>query len=446
MKVTIIGSGRVGLTTGLAFDYLGHEVTFVDASPEVVAALRSRRLPFHDPSLEPLLSRSALLVLDAVTPEAASADVVMITVPTPGLSDGRADLSAVDAVVAGIGEALSEGTDPVVAIKSTVPPGTAQAAGRALHQALERRGVKAIARVASNPEFLRQGSALADTLYADRVVIGADDGEAERRLLDLYDPVIRQSFPAPPHLPRPEGLEVRVLCTHPVNAELIKYGTNAFLAAKVTFINEIARIAERLGADVTEVARGLGLDPRIGGQYLQAGPGWGGPCLGKDSRALAALASDLGERTPLLDAVQESNEIQRRRIVERVEEALGTLEGATIGLLGLSFKPGTDDVTDSPALAVAAALIERRAAVHAYDPAGEERALEQLPAIVCHPSAREMLEGCDAVVVMTDWPEFRHLRWERPASGRGLTVIDARNCLDRAAVEGAGFRYVGLGR
>jgi len=265
----------------------------------------------------------------------------------------------------------------------------------------------------------------------------------------LYEPIIDQSFEAPASAPRSADSAPLWIGTTPVNAELIKYGSNAFLATKLTFVNELARLAHSLGGDITDVTYGVGLDPRIGSQYMQAGPGFGGPCLGKDTKALAAVGDDVGEETPLIDAVSVSNEIQRMRIVDRVEEALGSIRGATVGLLGLSFKAGTDDVTDSPALGVAEVLLERGAEVRAFDPAAEERAQMTHPelAIAYHDHVDGMTDDCDALVLMTDWPEFRHIDWTDVARRvRGRLVVDSRNFLDRERVEAAGFTYVSLGR
>lgn len=449
MRVTIVGAGRVGLTTGLALEHLGHEVTSVETSAFVVDSLCRRVTPFHDPALDGLLASSQMRVLSALTAEAASADVVMICVPTPGLDDGHANLSAVHAVAQQVAELAEDGADVVLAIKSTTPPGTADGVRELVSGVLRERGSAATVRIASNPEFLRQGSALADTLYPDRIVVGVEDEAASRRMYDLYARIIEQSFEGPASAPRSVDVSPVWISTKPVNAELIKYGSNAFLATKLTFVNELARLAHSLGGDITDVTYGVGLDPRIGSQYMQAGPGFGGPCLGKDTKALSAVGDDAGEETPLLDAVSVSNEIQRRRIVDRLEEALGPLGGKTVGLLGLSFKAGTDDVTDSPAIGVASVLLERGAEVRAYDPAGEERAKAARPelAIAYEDHADELADGCDALVVMTEWPEFREMDWcDVARRARGRLVVDARNFLDRETVEAAGFRYIGIGR
>ena len=448
MRVTVVGAGRVGLTTALALSYLGHDVICVDNSRRVVESLRSGRFPFHDRALEELFSEGQLEVASRLSPEAASREVVMVAVPTPRLEDGHADVSAVRAVAGGVAEVITDRANTVLVIKSTAPPGTTDAVQAVVDGILRQRNSSARIAVTSNPEFLRQGSALADTFYPDRIVIGTNDSEAEGRLRELYDPIVRQEFDPPAASPRPQGFSgVTLMSTRPVNAELIKYAANAFLATKLSFINEVARLADRLGADIAEVADAVGLDHRIGPHYFQAGPGWGGPCLGKDSRALVTLAADHQLEMPLLVAAIDTNTRQREHIVERLEEAVGSLQEATIGILGLSFKAGTDDVTESPALDVADLLIQRGARVRSYDPEAEGAAMRYRPelAVEYHDCVSDMSEGCDAILVMTDWEEFRHLSWPDLADRvRGRIVMDARNFLDRRQLEQAGFAYIGV--
>ena len=450
MRVTIIGAGRVGLTTALALDHLGHDVSCVDSSPGVVEALRKRGLPFPDPGLEGLIAGARLKVDSSITPDAASGEVVMVAVPTPPSPDGHADLSAVHAVSEQVAALTPDGVHAVLAIKSTVPPGTTAGVQRLVDDKLRQRGSSARIALASNPEFLRQGSALADTLYPDRIVVGADDPRAQEVLRELYEPIARQEFDAPASAPRPASCRcATLLMTRPVNAELIKYASNAFLATKLSFINEIGRLAEELDADISDIAAGVGLDHRIGPHYFQAGPGWGGPCLGKDVSALLALAGDHQEELPLLAAAMTSNAVQREHIVERLEKALGSMEGATIGILGLSFKAGTDDTSDSPALGVADLLLRRGAKVRSYDPWAEGRARRERPdlAIEYHDSPVGMSDGCDALVVMTEWDEFRRLPWAELARRvKGRTLLDVRNFLDPREIEGASFTYIGIGR
>lgn len=450
MQVTCVGAGRVGLTTALALDYLGHRIICVDNSRRVLERLRGGRLPFPDRPLGGLLPAARLEVASQLSTEAAASDVVIVAVPTPSLDDGHADVSAVEAVAREVATVIPDGASTVLAIKSTVPPGTTATIQEIVDRILRQRKASSRIAVASNPEFLRQGSALADTLYPDRIVIGTDDSEAEGRLRKLYDHILRQEFDPPATAPRPQGCtQVPLISTRPVNAELIKYAANAFLVTKLSFINEVARLAERLGADVTHLAQGIGLDQRIGPHYLQAGPGWGGPCLGKDACALLAVAGDRGREMPLLAAAVESNVRQREHIVERLEETLGSLQGATIGILGLSFKAGTDDITDSPALDVASRLLRRGAHVRSYDPLAEERAKKEHPelSIEYHECVVDAGTSCDALLVMTDWEEFKSLSWTDLAQRvRKRTVFDARNLLDREQVEAAGFIYVSVGR
>ncbi|MFQ6019212.1 MAG: UDP-glucose dehydrogenase family protein [Dehalococcoidia bacterium] len=449
MRVAIIGAGRVGLTTAMALDYLGHRVTCVDIDDRVVEGLRNRRLPFPDPILEGLWGSTHIEVVSRLSPRSASSDLVMVTVPTPSLPDGHADISAVRAVVKETAQVAPDGADIVLAIKSTVPPGTTDDAQRLVDETLNSRKTTARIFVACNPEFLRQGSSLWDTLYPDRIVIGAD-GRPAARLIELHDPIIRQRFSPPPGVPRPKGLSsVPVVVTRPVNAELIKYASNAFLATKLSFINEVAGLAEKVGADTTEVAKGVGLDKRIGPHYFQAGPGWGGPCLGKDTQALLALAADQQQEMPLLTAARTVNARRREHIVARLEEALGSFQGTTIGVLGLSFKAETDDVSDSPALDVAARLIQRGARVRCYDPVAEPRTMRERPELPVeyHDRVSELIKQCDALLVMTEWAEFQHLPWPDLAKAmRGRTVLDARNFLDRQQLEEAGFTYMAIGR
>jgi UDPglucose 6-dehydrogenase len=450
MRVTVMGAGRVGLTTAIALEYLGHKVAIVDRDERLIENLRRGELPFHEPGLASLWSYSRIQTATQLSPEHLQSDVLLIAVGTPGLPDGRADTSAVEAVARDMGRQAPQGADLVVAVKSTVPPGTTDRVQDLIDAELRLRGVTARIGTASNPEFLREGCALSDTLYPDRIVIGASDPDSAVRLLELYSPIIHQQFPPPEGTPRPEGYTaVPVLEAQPVDAELTKYGANAFLATKLSFVNELARLAEALGADIGAITTGIGYDPRIGPHYMKAGPGWGGPCLGKDARALVAMGAEKGCDMSVTTAALATNARQREHLVERLEAALGTCRGATIGILGLSFKEGTDDVADSPALDVASLLLARGATVRCYDPMAEPRAQRERPdlSVQYHTSIDEMIDGCEALVVMTDWDQFRHLPWaELAKTMRRRTVLDARNILDRLAMEQAGFTYLGVGR
>jgi UDPglucose 6-dehydrogenase len=336
--------------------------------------------------------------------------------------------------------------------KSTVPIGSANWVGAIVRDAFEaRRGPSAERRfaVASNPEFLREGSALFDTLYADRTVVGADDPRAVHALTDLYRPITEQTFAPPSYLPRPEGLgAVRLITTDLASAELIKYSANAFLSLKLSFINEIAELAEKVGADVLQVAKGIGSDERIVHRFLQAGLGWGGSCFGKDTAALVATGREYGLRMPIVQAARDVNVRQRERIVEKLLFELKILKGRTIGILGVAFKPFTDDLRDAPALYIARSLIERGAKVKAHDPVAMPRArAEGGLAIEYCDVAANVAAGSDALVLATEWPDYQGLPWgDLARSMVNRLVIDGRNVLPREALERAGFRYVGMGR
>ena len=450
MRVTVVGMGRVGLTTAIALEHLGHEVAAIDRDERLVDGLRRGELPFHEPGLASFWRNTRIAPVTEISPQHLHADILLIAVGTPGLPDGRADVSAVEGVAREIGQLAPDIADLVVAIKSTVPPGTTGRVQDLIDAELRQRSVTARIGTASNPEFLREGCALSDTLFPDRVVIGASDSDSAVRLLELYAPIIHQQFSPPEGTPRPAGYTAApVLQVRPVEAELTKYAANAFLATKLSFVNELARLAEELGADIEAVTAAIGHDPRIGPHYMKAGPGWGGPCLGKDARALLSTAADRGLHLSVIEAAVNANVRQRQHLVERLEAALGTCRGATIGILGLSFKANTDDVSDSPALDVASLLLARGAIVRGYDPMAEPAAQRQRPdlALQYHTSIDEMIEGCEALVVMTDWDQFRHLPWAQLAkSMRRRTVLDARNILDRPLMEQAGFTYLGVGR
>jgi len=335
--------------------------------------------------------------------------------------------------------------------KSTVPIGSGNWVEALVREAYEKRtNQKANGRfaVASNPEFLREGSAIFDSLYPDRVVVGSDHQRTGEVMYSLYRPLLEQSFKAPWYLPRPERMgAVPLISADLASAELIKYAANAFLALKISYINEIGQLAEKVGADITQVAKGIGLDARIGTRFLQAGIGWGGSCFGKDTAALVATASEYGLDASIVKAARETNRKQRERVVEKLLDELKILKGRTVGLLGLAFKPDTDDLREAPALDIARKLIERGARVKAHDPVAMERFLEQYPDIdisLCA-TPEAVAEDCDAVVLVTEWKQYRDLDWESiKGSMRMPVVLDGRNHLDRACLTKAGFRYLSL--
>lgn len=454
MKVAVLGTGYVGLTTGLCLAYVGHSVTCVDVNPDKVRRLKEGIPPIHEPGLEELMRAVADRV--AYTTEAAEAiagaEVVFIAVGTPPQADGTPDLRYLRAASEDIGRNLSSHFT-VIVNKSTVPVGSASWVESMVRdaQALTRNDdMRYPFAMASNPEFLREGSAISDSLYPDRIVIGFDDPRALSTLESLYRPLVEQDFPSPNFAPRPERLGAVPLVTASLtSAELIKYAANAFLSLKVSFANEIGHLSERVGADISQVVRGIGLDSRIGMRFLQAGLGWGGSCFGKDTAALAATGREYGVPMRIVQAARDVNYAQRDRVIEKLRESLKILKGRTVGLLGLSFKPHTDDLRDSPALDIATRLIERGAKVRAHDPVSLENAKRDhaTSGIEFCCSLESLAANADALVLATEWPQYGNLPWEEIGrSMRSRIVIDGRNFLDRQTLEDHGFRYVGMGR
>ncbi|BAW01131.1 nucleotide sugar dehydrogenase [Thermus thermophilus] len=452
MKVAVIGTGYVGLTTALSLAYVGHEVVGVDLDEGKVAGLKRGEPPFYEPHAKETLAlvRDRLSFTTRYEEAIPQAEVVFLAVGTPSLEDGSPDLSQVREAAWAIGRHLGEGFT-VVVNKSTVPVGSGNYVEALVRRAFrEAHGGEPDGRlaVASNPEFLREGQALYDSLYPDRIVVGAEDKRALEVLRELYEPILEQSFAPPPFLPRPEHMgAVPFVTTDLASAELIKYGANAFLALKISFINELARLAERVGADIREVARGIGLDSRIGPRFLQAGLGWGGSCFPKDTAALLAMAREYGLSLPITEAARAVNFSQRELLVEKLLAELKTLKGRTIALLGLAFKPNTDDLRESPALALAELLLKRGAFVRAHDPVALPRAKREVALPLEYAEdPRTLLEGADAVVLATDWPEYRTWPWgELKGFVRIPLVVDGRNFLDGKALAALGYRYVGLG-
>lgn len=449
MQVTIIGTGYVGLTTGLSLSYLGHAVTCVDKNESIIERLRNGEPTIHEHGLAELLQETDASFQTDI-PELSGKSIVVIAVGTPTKENGGADMRYVDAAAHEVADRIQPGATLVVVNKSTVPIGSAAHVEGIIARRLAERGVEAKVFVASNPEFLAEGKAIHDTFYPDRIVVGADSSEAIGMLHELYQPLTEQTFEPPTGTPRPERYTLPpFITTTATSAELTKYAANSFLATKISFINEFSRLAEKVGADITEVARAIGLDDRIGPRFLAAGIGWGGSCFGKDTRAIVNTAAEYDYELQIVKGAIEVNDRQRLHVVDRLQENLKVLRGKTIGVLGLAFKGGTDDLRDSPALTLIDLLTERGAVVRAYDPIAMENMKRQYPdaPIVYAGSEVELAEGCDAVVVVTDWPEFRHLELEdiRDAM-RGDLILDARNMLKREEVDALGLRYIGIGR
>ena len=450
MNVAILGTGYVGLTTGACLAYLGHQVTCVDPDANKIGALQNGEVPFHEPHMEDLLvqARPNLKFTMDYSEAIPDAQVVFIAVGTPPGAGGAPDLRYLQAAAEGVGDHLGHHFT-VIVNKSTVPIGSGNWVGALVRDAAERRGRgKDCFAVASNPEFLREGSALLDSLYPDRVVIGADDPRTAEVLYTLYRPILDQTFQPPPFLPRPDRVGgVPLISTDLASAELIKYAANAFLALKISYINEIGQLAEKVGADISQVARGIGLDARIGTRFLQAGIGWGGSCFGKDTAALVSTASEYGLDMSIVKAARHVNQRQRERVVEKLLAELKILKGRTVGLLGLAFKPHTDDLREAPALDVARHLLERGARVKVHDPVAMNRFKKEHASldVVLASDAQEVARDADAVVLVTEWPQYLELDWESLAAVmRTPILLDTRHALDRARITRAGLRYITL--
>jgi UDPglucose 6-dehydrogenase len=452
MKVCIIGTGYVGLTTGACLAYLGHQVTCIDSDARKIEMLCAGHIPIYEPFLAELLveARPNISFKTDYAHGVPGAEVVFIAVGTPPSPGGGPDLSYLRAAAHGIGEHF-DGQFTVVVNKSTVPIGSGNWVGSLLRESYEKRhGHKADNQfsVASNPEFLREGTAIGDSLYPDRVVIGSDNARALETLYTLYRPILDQSFPGPTYVRRPEAVgAVPLIATDLASAELIKYAANAFLALKISYINEIGQVAEKVGADIVQVAKGIGLDARIGTRFLQAGIGWGGSCFGKDTAALVSTAGEYGLTMPIVEAAREINRRQRERVVEKLLAELKILKGRTVGLLGLAFKPETDDLREAPAIDIARNLIGRGCKVKAHDPIAMERFQQQHGdmGVICCESPEQVADDADALVLVTEWPQYRELAWDEVVTRmRSPILLDGRNALDRARLTRCGFRYLGI--
>ncbi len=419
-RVTVIGSGYVGLTTGACLASLGHTVTCIDLDEPTITALRNGRSHLAEPGIESLL-REGLdtnrLQFDTALDQAVTeASLIMLCLPTPSAPDGSVDLTAIRDTVIRIRDLLPAGA--VVATKSTTPVGTTATIG----SWLRRDDIAVVA----NPEFLREGHAVYDFLHPTRIVIGTDDNAAAKRIAGLYD-----------------AIRTEVIITDPATAELVKYAANCYLATRLSYNNSIAELCEAFDADHSDLAYSLAADPRIGGDYLKPGPGWGGPCLPKDARALARQAQDVGVPFPILDATINSNQHHLDRTIHRLQEELGReLAGTRVALLGLTFKAGTDDLRNSPAMHIAHALVEHGVHVTAHDPAIKN----EIPRLSVVPTVQGAAANTDALVLLTEWPEYRWLNWTTVATlMTGELVFDTRNALDPEVVTDAGLRYVGVG-
>ncbi len=449
MRVCVIGTGYVGLVTGVCLAHIGHHVICIDNNEEKVKLMKSGQSPIYEPGLSELMHASMETGrLEFTSDLGAGVDhgeILFIAVGTPALPTGESDTRYVEAVARGIGENLKGGYK-VIVNKSTVPIGSGDWVRMivmdGLAQSQDSPGEVEFD-VVSNPEFLREGSAVYDTFNPDRIVLGSNSDQAIAMMQQLYQPLVERKFAEDLTLP-----PVPVVVTDLNSAEMIKYAANAFLATKISFINEVANICDRVGADVTQVAAGIGLDSRIGNKFLQAGIGWGGSCFPKDVLALIHTANDYNYETELLNAAVQVNKRQRLIAVEKLQQELKILKGKTIGLLGLTFKPDTDDMRDAPALIIIEQLNRLGAKVKAYDPIVSQSGLSHgLSGVIIETDAEMLADSCDALVLVTDWQEFLSLNYGKMAQFMSNPVIiDGRNFLERSKLEMAGFHYVGIGR
>ncbi len=466
MRVCAIGTGYVGLVTGVCLAHIGHNVLCVDNNPAKIAMMQTGKSPIHEPGLAEMMQ----VAIDAgklkfTTDLAAGVkhgEILFIAVGTPPLPDGSSDTQYVEAVARGIGQHLNGGYK-VIVNKSTVPIGSGDWVRMLVMDGVNERtpkpalvGAGSVAvsppepqfDVVSNPEFLREGSAIHDTLNPDRIVLGGSSNQkAIDLMLELYAPIIERKY-ATEDAYRPP---INVLVTDLGSAEMIKYAANAFLATKISFINEIANICERVGADVTQVSKGIGLDSRIGNKFLNAGIGWGGSCFPKDLAALIHTGADYGYEAQLLKATVSVNQRQRVLVVEKLQQYLKILKGKTIGLLGLTFKPDTDDLRDAPALDLISMLGKLGAKVKAYDPIICDQSNpvplhSRLESISLSETPEQLATGCDAIILMTEWQQFQDLNYPKLAElMRVPLIIDCRNFLSPQEVSNAGLKWVGIG-
>ena len=432
MHISVIGTGYVGLVTGACFAEFGLRVTCMDNDAKRIGRLEKGDVPFYEPGITELVAKgirdNRLTFTTDIARAVEDVLVIFIAVGTPSQSDGSADLSYVEEVGRGIAKQMTG--YKVIATKSTVPVGT----GEKLREVIKASQKKPIRfDIVSNPEFLREGSAIEDFMRPNRVILGADSAEAVAIMKDLYRPLYL--------------IETPFIITDIPTAEMIKYASNAFLATKVSFINEIANLCEKVGADVQVVSKGMGLDHRIGSKFLHPGPGFGGSCFPKDVAALIQTGDRVGSEMQIAKAAAAVNERQKQFMVEKIRQTLGGLKGKTIGVLGLSFKPNTNDLREAPALMIIEGLVKEGCAVRAYDPVSLEEGVKLLPKITPCADPYEAAKGSDALVLMTEWNQFRNLEFDRLTTLlRQPILIDLRNVYEPERVAGMGFRYVSVGR
>ena len=452
MKVAIIGTGYVGLTTAVVLAYLNHDVAAVDKDNNKLSLLHAGKSPIHEPCIQDLLDNVGHTIrfttrFDEVVPDA---ELIMIAVGTPPKKNGEADTRHVEDAAREIAEICVRDKHYTVVIKSTVPIGTNRRVAEVVSEVFSQRKIQGDVSIASNPEFMQEGLALQGAFYPDRIVVGANSDNAVEALRRLYKPILEQTFDPPSWLPRPASYHLPpMMTTDPNSAEMIKYAANTFLALKISFINEIAGLCEEVEADVTEVARGIGLDSRIGHRFLRAGLGWGGSCYPKDTAALLAVAAQAGYEMPITAAARTVNFQQRKRIVEKLRTVLKTLNGKRIGILGLAFKPNTDDIREAPSLDIIRQLVAEGAKVTAHDPIAMPNAHKILTDIQVDfvEDVYQLSYDADALVLVTEWEPYHRLELRRLAKQMKTPIlIDGRNVFSPQEARSAGFYYIGVGR
>ncbi|PKR84964.1 UDP-glucose dehydrogenase family protein [Heyndrickxia camelliae] len=431
MKIGVIGAGYVGTTTSIVFAKYGYQVTLMDTNLEKIKTLYQSKLPFYEEGLKELLHdyivEQRLSFTNSMEEIMKECNILFITVGTPSLENGKADLSFVEEVVTQMAKYMDD--YKVIVIKSTVPVGTGDKLNDILKNELKIRNKAPTFDLVSNPEFLREGKALFDALYPDRVIVGCESTKAREIMKELY-----------------KDVDTSILFTTIKEAEMIKYASNAFLATKISFINELARLCDGKGVNINQVALGMGMDKRIGPDFLQAGIGYGGSCFPKDIKALLALAFDMDTPMPILQAVKDINETQSQWFMKKVKQELGNLEEKRIAILGLTFKPKTDDIREAPALKVIDYLLKNKASVTAYDPQGSEHVKKIYPTVTYTPTPLQALEDADAVLLLTEWQEILDIDWECAKSIISNPLLfDGRNALSPSNMMKLGYRYFGVG-
>jgi UDPglucose 6-dehydrogenase len=447
MNICVIGTGYVGLVTGACFAEIGHRVICVDNDEGKIRTLNAGQMPIYEPYLEDLVrenrERGSLSFSTDLSAGAQKSEVIFICVGTPPLENGEADLSPVEKVTREV--ALAGSSPKLVVEKSTVPVQTGEYIFRTLQ--IYSREEKGHFNVASNPEFLREGSAVSDFFHPDRIVIGVENHSTEETLRQIYLPILEQTFRCPVHSSCPPASKPFLFVTDVKSAELIKHASNSFLATKISFINAIAEICERVGADVQKVAEGMGLDPRIGREFLKAGLGFGGFCFPKDLQAFVRIAEKSGYDFSLLKEVEKINKSRIDVALDKLKKNLWVLREKTIAFLGLAFKPQTDDIRFAPGIELIRRLRQEGCNIRAFDPRAMKKAAAEIPDIFYAQDAYEAARGAEALVLITEWPEFLELDWGRMhrRMARAL-ILDGRNFLPRSVVSAAGFEYIGMGR